>query len=190
MNDAGRVRRAAFLLAAGAFAAVPRAAVAETAAKKPHQHGANGIVTVPENRPLELTMQVLDGPDLRLSTYAGKVVFLNVFATWCPPCRAEQPELNAFAAAHPDDTVVVGLNYREEDYEVRKYRGLFRVAYPIAMDRQGRIVPSIFPNHHMLFPMTMVVRPDRTLSCAWRGDRDRDWFEREREAALAPPAET
>ncbi|HEY4440598.1 MAG TPA: TlpA disulfide reductase family protein [Candidatus Elarobacter sp.] len=171
------------------FAACAAGAASSPAAPKAHVHGANGVVTIPLQRPLEMTMQVLDGPDLRLSDYAGKVVFLNIFATWCEPCRDEQPALSAFARAHTDDTAVIGLNYREEDNDVRKYRSLYSVTYPIAMDRQGRILRGIYAGGHMLFPMTMVVAPNRMLFCAWRGDKSREWFEREREAALTHPAE-
>ena len=186
------MQRAWFLGGAAALlTAVPIVgrAVDEPAHKtKGHVHGANGVVRIPEGRPLEMTMPVLDGPDFRLSAYAGKVVFLNVFATWCGPCRSEQTDLTAFAKAHAADTVVVGLDYREDDYAVRKYRSEFGIEYPIAMDRIGRIVPNIYAGH-ISYPTTLVVRPDRTLFCAWRGDRDRSWFEREREAALAPPAQ-
>jgi thiol-disulfide isomerase/thioredoxin len=188
-----RVQRVWFLGGAAALlTAVPIAgpAVDEPARKpKGHVHGANGVVRIPEGRPLEMTMPVLDGPDFQLSAYAGKVVFLNVFATWCGPCRAEQPALSTFAKTHAADTTVIGLNYREEDNDVRQYRKDFEIAYPIAMDRTGRIVPSIYTGQ-MAFPMTLVVRPDRTLFCAWRGDRSRAWFEREREAALASATES
>ena len=85
--------------------------------------------------PDQLGSETLDGPRFRLEAYRGKVVFLNVFATWCPPCRAEQPDVVAFAAAHPDDTAVIGIDVREEDNTVRAYRKKFAIPYPIAMDR-------------------------------------------------------
>ena len=188
------MQRVYFLAGSAAFwVAVPKLALAAKAPApdddpKTHVHGANGIVSIPEGRPLELKMQVLDGPDFRLSAYAGNVVFLNVFATWCGPCREEQPDLSAFAKEHAADTSVIGLNYREEDNDVRKYRKQFEIDYPIAMDREGRVVPNLAIKE-LAVPMTLVVRPDRTLSCAWRGDRYRAWFEREREAALAPVPE-
>jgi thiol-disulfide isomerase/thioredoxin len=149
-----------------------------------HVHGANGVTRIPENRTIEWKMEVLDGPEFRLSSYRGKVVFANVFATWCPPCRAEQPAVVAFARAHPDDTVVIGVDVDETDDAVRAYRKKFEIAYPIAMNRSRLSVPGIFKNDSLLFPITLVFHPDGKLSCAWTGSRSREWFEAEREFAL------
>ena len=153
--------------------------------RRKHVHGANGVTQIPENRPVEWKMEVLDGPPFRLSAYRGKVVFVNVFATWCPPCRAEQPAVVAFARAHPDDTAVVGVDVDETDNDVRAYRKKFEIPYPIAMNRSRLTVPGIFKNDSVLFPITLVFRPDGTLSCAWAGSRTREWFENEREYALS-----
>src|ERR1700694_4982617 len=67
---------------------------------KPHVHGNNGVTMIPERRLVEWKLEVLDGPRFKLSDYRGVVVFCNVFATWCGPCREEQPDLVAFARAH------------------------------------------------------------------------------------------
>lgn len=150
-----------------------------------HVHGANGVTQIPENRAVEWKMEVLDGPAFRLSAYRGKAVFVNVFATWCPPCRAEQPAVVAFARAHADDTAVVGVDVSETDDAVRAYRKKFDIPYPIAMNRSRMTVPGIFKNDAVLFPITLVFRPDGTLSCAWTGSRTREWFETEREFALS-----
>ncbi len=46
-------------------------------------------------------MEVLDSPAFRLSAYRGKVVFVNLFATWCGPCNEEKPVVVAFARGTP-----------------------------------------------------------------------------------------
>ena len=129
-------------------------------------------------------MDVLDGPPFQLSAYRGKVVFVNVFATWCGPCDAEQPGVVAFARAHADDTVMIGVDVREEDDDVRRYRKKYAIRYPIAMDRYDKRVRGIYREGKMVFPTTIVFKPDGTLSCAWAGTADRDWFEYERKVAL------
>ncbi|HEX3550279.1 MAG TPA: TlpA disulfide reductase family protein [Candidatus Elarobacter sp.] len=144
-------------------------------------------MTLPEGRPVEWTSEVLDGPEFRLSRYRGKAVFVNVFATWCGSCRVEQPDVVAFAAAHADDTVVIGMDAGEHDDVVRAYRKTFGIRYPIAMDRSDRVVRSVYRDGRLAYPATTVFRPDGTLSCAWVGDRPRAWFERERDAALGLP---
>src|SRR6202043_4086364 len=108
------VRRSSFLAAAAACTALPgMAAAMPKPSPPPHVHSANGVVRLPEGRPLEWEENVLDGPRFRLSAYRGKVVFINIFATWCGPCNNEQPDLVAFARAHPDDTAVIGMDDAE-----------------------------------------------------------------------------
>lgn len=58
---------------------------------------------------LDLTMKDLDGNDVTLSAFAGKVILINFWATWCGPCRAEIPDLVALQQEHPDDLVVLGV---------------------------------------------------------------------------------
>jgi thiol-disulfide isomerase/thioredoxin len=54
---------------------------------------------------------LLDGEPLRRDALAGRLVFINYWAEWCAPCREEIPELNAFAAAHPDRVLVLSVNF-------------------------------------------------------------------------------
>ncbi len=152
---------------------------------KAHVHGANGITRIPEGKPVEWKMEVLDGPEFRLSAYRGKAVFVNVFATWCGPCRVEQPDVVAFARAHPDDTAVIGIDIQEHDNDVRAYRKEFAIPYPIAMHRGMLTVPAVFKNEDLIFPTTLVFHRSGMLSCAWMGDQSREWFEAEREYALS-----
>jgi len=154
-----------------------------------HVHGPNGVTTIPEHHPIEWSMEVLDGPRFQLSAYRGKAVFCTVFATWCPPCRLEQPDLTAFAQAHTEDTALIGIDIGEEDNNVRAYRKQYDMTYPIAMHRDRGSVPGIFKKG-VVFPTTIVFRPDGTLSCAFSGNRPRAWFEAEREYALSDFSET
>ncbi len=190
-----------FLTAAAAALAVglPSAAWAVDASPVPSADGSPAakaasiedesakLLRVPKGRPIEWSMEVLDGPRFNLSAYRGKVVFVNVFATWCGPCRHEQRDFVAFADAHPDDTVVIGVTYRELDDTVRAYRKKFHIDYPIAMDRYGRYVPSLFKRDERWgFPTTIVFRPDGTIASAWLDDANRARLETARTAALAP----
>lgn len=53
----------------------------------------------------------LEGKQVRLSDYRDKVVFINYWAEWCAPCRAEIPELNRFARDYADQAVVLSVNF-------------------------------------------------------------------------------
>lgn len=55
----------------------------------------------------DFTLETADGKAVKLSDFRGKRVVLNFWATWCPPCRAEMPDLNRVAAAYKSQGVVV-----------------------------------------------------------------------------------
>ena len=60
--------------------------------------------------PVDFELPGLDGKSYRLSDYRGKWVLVNYWATWCPPCREELPELEVFHNNHKDkDAVVLGV---------------------------------------------------------------------------------
>ncbi|MCU7940218.1 MAG: TlpA family protein disulfide reductase [gamma proteobacterium symbiont of Bathyaustriella thionipta] len=68
----------------------------------------------------------------QLSQYKGKWVLVNFWATWCPPCRKEIPDLSDFHLEH-DDAVVLGVNYEPglKDERLKKFIALYLVAYPV-----------------------------------------------------------
>jgi thiol-disulfide isomerase/thioredoxin len=136
--------------------------------------------------PTEFKIRVLDGPDFQLTQHRGRVVFFNVFATWCPPCNEEMPDLLAFAAAHTDDTDVVGIDVGEYDNTVRAFRKKWHIPYTIAMDPSQRYFGYIAKSG--AFPMMFVFRPDGTLFATWAGEQSRDWFETARRQAIATSA--
>lgn len=77
----------------------------------------------------------LDGKIVHLSDFAGKVVVLNFFATWCPPCRWEIPQFNEIQKKYADQGVqFVGVSLDDEGAEkVKTWASTHPVAYPIVM---------------------------------------------------------
>ena len=65
----------------------------------------------PPNRTLDdLLLRDLSGRDIRLSDYRGRVVILDVWATWCAPCLAELPGLKRLATSYPEELAVIGIS--------------------------------------------------------------------------------
>jgi thiol-disulfide isomerase/thioredoxin len=81
----------------------------------------------------------LDGKEFQLSELRGKVVMINLFASWCAPCILETPHLVDFFNEHQDDMIIVGLNFGERRSAVEAYRDQFEVNYPLIHDPDGAI---------------------------------------------------
>ena len=70
----------------------------------------------------DFTLTDLDGNQVSLSDLRGKVVFLNFWATWCPPCRAEMPDIEAVYQKYKDqDVVILGIDIQESESRVRQF---------------------------------------------------------------------
>jgi cytochrome c biogenesis protein CcmG/thiol:disulfide interchange protein DsbE len=89
----------------------------------------------------DFTVTTLDGNPLQLSDLRGKPVFLNFWATWCVPCRAEMPAFAAFTAAYGDEAVILAVNAdRESPEAVQAFlTELNAEAVPVALDPTGEV---------------------------------------------------
>ena len=86
----------------------------------------------------DFTLTDLEGNEVTLSQYRGKVVFINFWATWCPPCRAEMPEIEAIYQEYKDkDVVVIGVDIREVEEEVRQYVQAGGYSWTFVLDTSG-----------------------------------------------------
>ena len=88
----------------------------------------------------DFTLADLEGNPVSLSDFQGKAVFINFWATWCPPCRAEMPEIEDLHQKYKDqDVAVIGVNLFEPQDKVREYvqRGGFNWTFVI--DTTGEV---------------------------------------------------
>lgn len=102
-----------------------------------------------------LMLRTLDGRELDLARAPDKVLVVNVWATWCAPCRAEMPMLNAFAAAHAGQgltLVGVSADRTRDTPAVRKVMSGF--AYPAGLLAEAKASRLDAPR---VLPMTYVV---------------------------------
>lgn len=111
----------------------------------------------------EITAPTIDGATFRLATYRGRWVLLNVFATWCVPCRKEHPELIAFENAHRarGDAAIVGIVYDDTPEAVRDFRTRHGGDWPMLIDPGGSISVELgvagVPESFLISPEGMVV---------------------------------
>jgi len=81
----------------------------------------------------DLKLTTLDGKPLTIAALQGKVIFLNFWATWCGPCRAEIPDLIALQDRYKGRLQIIGLNVDDEEADIRQYVEETGVNYPVAM---------------------------------------------------------
>jgi cytochrome c biogenesis protein CcmG/thiol:disulfide interchange protein DsbE len=108
-------------------------------------------------------------PGLRTADLAGRVTVLNIFASWCAPCREEHPQLEALAG---DDRIrLVAINYRDVDENARRFLGEMGNPFAaIGADRPGRtaIDWGVYG-----VPETFVIGKDGTIRYKFVGQIDR-----------------
>jgi peroxiredoxin len=88
----------------------------------------------------DFSLGLLDGGEVTLSELRGKPVVLNVWASWCPPCRAEMPALEkSFRIYKEMGVVVIGVNttYQDSEKDAAAFVQEFGLTFPIALDQDG-----------------------------------------------------
>ncbi len=90
----------------------------------------------------DFTLENFDGDKLSLSDFRGKVVMLNFWATWCPPCRREMPSMESiYQDLGKDGFTVLAVNQFEDPDHVFAYTGQLSVdpTFPVLFDRDSTV---------------------------------------------------
>lgn len=113
----------------------------------------------------------LDGKPWSSAEALGDVVVLNVWASWCAPCRAEAPDLQAAWVATQDEGVqFVGLNTRDSDAAARAYVERFGITYPSVVDTDGTIQLQFRDTlPPQAIPSTLVIDRDGRVAARFLG---------------------
>lgn len=106
----------------------------------------HGATSQTSGRPLpgqmapDFTLTLMDGSTFSISAQRGKAVVLNFWASWCPPCEEEAPDLQAVWEEYGDRGVAfVGIAYKDEEAAVRDFLTRHGITYPVGLDLTGRI---------------------------------------------------
>ena len=121
------------------------------------------------NRPApDFTLPGLNGQDVRLSDYRGKVVLVNFWGTWCEPCKEETPALQqSYLKLRDQGLVIIGVDLRNQEGDgaegvdnVRSFTEGYGVTYPIALDIKGEVARAfqIYP-----IPTSYFIDPSGTI---------------------------
>ncbi|MGM8214601.1 redoxin domain-containing protein [Bacillaceae bacterium W0354] len=82
-------------------------------------------------------LETLSGESVRLSDLRGKRVMINFWATWCPPCRAEMPDMEKFYNSHDVEILAINLTQTESRVnDIKSFVDEFSLTFPILLDEE------------------------------------------------------
>jgi len=123
---------------------------------------------------LELTN--LQGSPVSLADFRGEVVLVNNWATWCPPCKAEMPTLQAYYEAHREQGfTIVAIEAGQPPIEVADFVKSYGLTFPVWPDPTQKATAA-FKNPGL--PNSYVIDRGGTVRLAWTGAIDRQTLEK------------
>jgi len=115
----------------------------------------------------DFTGTTVDGQAITLSELSGKLVVVNVFASWCGPCRAETPHLvEVYKQIDRDRVEFIGLNLQETPKAVESFKDEFSIDYPLVLDEGGGITDIYRP---IGLPTTWFIDQDGIIRFSFSG---------------------
>lgn len=115
----------------------------------------------------QLDLKNLQGKTVSLEDYRGQVVLVNNWATWCPPCKAEMPTLQAFYEEHHQKNfTIVGIEAGEPTSDVAQFVREHGLTFPIWPDVGQK---SILAFHNQNLPNSYVIDRTGKVRLAWTG---------------------
>jgi len=106
----------------------------------------------------DFTLRDLDGKQVHLSDFQGKVVLLDFWATWCVPCQAELPQLEELYQKHKDEGLVVlgiAMDGPESVAQVVPFSRRYNLTFPTLLDEETRVVGAYNPQR--IAPLTVLI---------------------------------
>jgi thiol-disulfide isomerase/thioredoxin len=145
--------------------------------------GDGGLLQPGSPAPLNYTMKDVNGNDVTLSSFKGKVILVNFWATWCGPCKIEIPHLVELQEQYKDDLVILGVSVDDTAEKMKPYAEQYQMNYPVLVglghdDMQEAYGPL------WGIPVSVFIDRDGNVTKRHSGIATKEQFEREIKAAL------
>ena len=127
------------------------------------------------------------GINQELSQYKGKIIVLNFWATWCPPCREEMPELSDLYTEYKDKNIVVLGVAIDELALVKEFSDATPVSYPLfAAENEGMELAQNLGNNEGVLPYTVIINQNGMVVDTYFGRINKALLEAAIKPLLAP----
>ncbi len=157
------------LVALAAFLALPKAQ------EEVSNRGLSAIPSAVNFPAPDVQLINLDGADVALSDFHGQVILYNAWATWCPPCKAEMPILQAYYDVHKaDGFVIVAVADGQSIDEVQPFVSDYRLTFPVWPDPDYKATTAFRTNS---LPTSFVIDRDGVVRLTWTGAISRAMLE-------------
>lgn len=123
----------------------------------------------------EFTLMDIDGSPVTLGNLRGQVVLINVWATWCPPCRAEMPAIQqAYERFRDQGFVVLAINQQEDATSVAAFMHEQRLTFPALLDYDARVSAAY---QVRVLPSSFFIDRRGVIRAVYRGPMSRGMIE-------------
>jgi peroxiredoxin len=133
--------------------------------------------------PLNYTLKDMNGAAVNLASYKGKIILLNFWATWCPPCKVEIPDLIELQAQYKDDVVVLGFSVDDTADQLKPFAEEYRMNYPVLVGLGHENIQEAYGPMWGI-PVTIIIDRHGKIAKKQSGIRTKEQIEREIKALL------
>ena len=117
----------------------------------------------------ELTLTDINGSTISLSDYREQVVLVNLWATWCPPCKAEMPTLQAYHDKYKEEGfAVIAINDGDPTPDVVQFVNDYELTFPVWLDPTYIATEDAFKTLNL--PSSFVIDREGTVRLSWVGE--------------------
>ncbi|MGQ9628898.1 MAG: TlpA family protein disulfide reductase [bacterium] len=154
------------------FAGLPGGGLSAAGADASKLLTSMGVLSFPRRvEAPDFALESISGQEVKLSDFRGKVVFLNFWATWCPPCRAEMPSMERLHRKFDgEDFAILAVDIQESAKTVRKFVNDFGLTFTVLLDTRGRVASQYGVRG---IPATFII--DREGNAIGFAEGARDW---------------
>jgi cytochrome c biogenesis protein CcmG/thiol:disulfide interchange protein DsbE len=141
-------------------------------------------INPPKTAPLNYTLKDMNGKEVRLADYKGKVIMLNFWATWCGPCQAEIPMFVKLQDKYREQGLVfLGVSVDDDPPTLQSYAGRMKMNYPVLVGADHEEVQEAY-GPMVGIPTTMLIGRDGSICTKYMGAQSLERFESDIKALL------